>query len=301
MKKLKVIVPASTSNLGPGFDTLGLAMTLYNELVLESTNRKLAVEFESGVEGVYLQQMRRMVRRTVKVFEEASGQKIEGVRLIFRNEVPIARGLGSSATFRMGALTALNAWAGETLSHESLLNIGCRMERHTENCVAGTVGGLTASGFIGGGVIYARYPVSERFCFVAAVPDRPMSTSATRKILPRRINFRDAVYNLNRTALLLDALGSGDVSCLWELLRDRLHQPYRARILTPLHDVLDAAKDAGAVGGFLSGSGSTIMAMVTGRAEEVAMAMQKTLAERQWKAEVYILETDKSGIRVIFE
>ncbi len=301
MKNLKVIVPASTSNLGPGFDTLGLAVTLYNEVAVESTDRKLAVDFESGVEEAYSEQMRRMARRTVKGFEDASGQRVEGVRLIFRNEVPIARGLGSSATFRMGILTALNIRAGEPLTHDSLINIGCRMERHTENCVAGTVGGLTASGFIGDGVRYAKYPVSDRFSFVAAVPRRPMSTSATRKILPRRINFRDAVYNLNRTALLLDALGSGDTSHLWELLRDRLHQPYRARILTPLSDVLEAAKTAGAAGGFLSGSGSTIMAVVVGKAEEVAMAMQKRLAEKKWKAEIYILETDKSGIRATFE
>jgi len=298
MKKIRIITPASTSNIGPGFDTLGIALKLYNRLDIAESEKNMEIEFERGVEDMFCDGIRRMVRRTVGAFTAASGKEISGVRLVFRSDIPIARGLGSSATFRMGTLVGLNEWAGKPLDRDALLEIGCRIEKHTENSVAGTVGGLTASGFINGHVQYARFDIAEKITFIAAVPERPMSTSETRKILPRRVNFSDAVFNINRTALLIDAFSSGKYDRLAELLEDKLHQPHRAKILRPLFKVIAAAREAGAWGAFLSGSGSTIMAVATKSMENVKKAMQSKLDEEGWPSKMYSLKTDLKGISV---
>ena len=295
MRSIRLKIPASTSNIGPGFDTLGIALGLYNELVLTSGER-LEIEFERGVEDMFSSQIRRMVKKTIAAFEDVTDKKIGATRLVFRNDIPIARGLGSSATFRMGTLLALNRWLRNPLEETKLLDIGCDLEQHTENCVTSLKGGLTASGFINGHVQYGVFELRADPTFVAAIPRRPMSTIETRKILPPRIGFKDAVFNLNRTALLIHAFTTGELSGLGPLLEDRLHQRRRAEILTPLFQVIAAAQKAGACGGFLSGSGSTIIAVATQNINRIAEAMKKTLDNRGWPCEVLLLKSDKSGI-----
>jgi len=298
METLRLTIPASTSNIGPGFDTLGIALTLYNELKVERASRRVEIEFDGGVVTNFKDRIRRMVRKTVRAFEEASGKSVDGIRLVFNNNVPIARGLGSSATFRIGTLVALNEWTGKPLERGDLLDVGCKLERHTENCVASSVGGLTASGLINDRVRYASFEIGGELTFVAVVPNKPMSTMETRKILPRRVSFRDAVFNLNRLALLLGAFTSGEFYRLGDLFEDKLHQPHRAKIMTPLFDVIDAARQAGAWGAFLSGSGSTIMAVTSKKEKDVANAMKLTLKKKGWPADTHLLKVDKKGIRI---
>ena len=300
MRSIRLKIPASTSNIGPGFDTLGIALGLYNELVLTSSGR-LEIEFERGVEDIFSSQIRRMVKKTIAAFEDATGEEIGGLKLLFKNDIPIARGLGSSATFRMGTLLALNRWLKNPLEEAKLFDIGCELERHTENCVTCLKGGLTASGFINGHVQYGVFELRADLTFVAAIPQRPMSTAETRKILPRRIGFKDAVFNLNRTALLIHALTAGELSRLGPLLEDRLHQHRRAEILTPLFQVIAAARKAGAWGGFLSGSGSTIIAVATQNINRIAEAMKKTLDNQGWPCEVLLLKADRNGIFIKVE
>lgn len=298
MKNVRLIIPSSTSNIGPGFDTLGIGLEIYNEVELVQTGRGVEIEFERGVEEIFKKAIRGLTRRAARAFEAESGKTVNGLTLIFRNDAPIARGLGSSASFRMGALAALNEWHDKPLEMNRLIDIGCKLEKHTENCVACAIGGLTASGIINGRVMFAKYNIHEKIVFVAAIPEKPMSTSENRKILPRRISLADAVFNLNRTALLIDAFGTGKFDRLGDLLEDKLHQPHRAKILNPLFKVIDAAREAGAFGGFLSGSGSTIMAVAENKIEEISKAMQVTLHECGWPAKVVVLKPDRKGIRL---
>ena len=301
MKKIRLKIPASTSNIGPGFDTLGIALGLYNELLLEPGSRLLDIEFERGVEETFANHIQRMVKKTARVFENATGKPVRGLHLTFRNDIPIARGLGSSATFRLGTLTGLNKWMGGPLDEERILDIACKLEQHTENCVASMKGGLTASGFINGRVQYGRFELGADMTFIAAIPTKPMSTAETRKILPRRVPLRDAVFNLNRAALLIHALCTGALSPLGDLVEDKLHQPYRVQILTPLFDVIAAARKAGAWGAFLSGSGSTIIAIATQNIKKIADVMKTTLDNCGWPCEVLLLKSDKNGMIEIKE
>lgn len=301
METFQITVPASTSNIGPGFDTLGLALTAYNRLKVEPGGKGLRIRITGGTKEIFRDNIVSMVEHTAQAFLKQTGRVEPNAKIIFDSDVPIARGLGSSATFRMGALIALNRLT-EGATHESpltlddLLDIGCSIEKHTENCVASAIGGLTASGFIGKKVAHASFPVSDKLAFVAAIPEKPISTVETRKLLPRRVTLEDAVANMNRTALLIDALSNGKVEILNDLLEDHFHQPYRAKVITPLFDVIKAARKAGAHGGFLSGSGSTIIAIATQKMEEIGEAMKKALALQGWPSKVQILKPDIRGI-----
>jgi len=299
MEGFHLLIPASTSNIGPGYDTLGLALCMYNRLTVEPGGKGLKFRFASGVRDIFRDKVLAMVERSAKIYLQRAGVAEPSAKITFQNEVPIARGLGSSATFRMGVLSALNHLVGEPLDLESLLSIGCALEKHTENCVASAIGGLTASGFIGDKVVHASFKLAPDFSFIAAIPERTVSTSEMRERVPRRISMKDAVANLNRTALLIHALTEGKTESLAALLDDRFHQPFRARVITPLFEVIKAARDAGACGGFLSGSGSTIIAVAIDRQEEIGLTMKKALDSRGWPSKVHILKPDLQGIRLL--
>lgn len=303
MKAFELIIPGSTSNIGAGFDTLGIALNIYNRLTVEPWRGSMKITFAEGVENTYVKNVLRLVKATARAYCEKTKSALPKARFTFHNQVPIARGLGSSATFRIGILTALNklsqAEIGKPmLSEEEVLDLACGLEKHTENCVASMVGGFTASGFVGEKVRYGKFEIKESLTFVTAVPHRPMSTTQTRKLLPRRVPMKDAVANLNRTALLIHALTSAESDNIQELLEDRFHQPFRAKLLTPLYEVIETATHSGALGAFLSGSGSSIIAIAKENTEAVGKAMKKVLDKSGWNCDVLMLKVDKEGIRV---
>lgn len=303
METFEIVIPGSTSNIGPGFDTLGIALNIYNRLIVEPSRGSMKIIFEDGVEEKYTKNVLKLIKNTASAYFERTSSPRPKAKFIFRNQVPIARGLGSSATFRLGMLTALNrlskAQAGSSsLLDSEILDLACGLEKHTENCVASMVGGFTASGFVGDAVRYGRFEIKEDLTFVTAVPELPMSTAYTRKLIPRRISLKDAVANLNRTALLIHALISGKTKDLQELLDDRLHQPFRAKIITPLYEIIDVAKRAGALGAFLSGSGSSIIAITKENALEIGKAMKKVLDKNGWQCDVLALKVDNTGLQI---
>lgn len=303
MKAFELIIPGSTSNIGPGFDTLGIALNIYNHLTVEPWHGSMKIFFAEGVENTYVKNVLRLVKATASAYFEKTNYSLPKAKFTFHNQVPIARGLGSSATFRIGILTALNKLCqtqkGKTmLNEDEILNLACAMEKHTENCVASMVGGFTASGFVGEKVRYGKFEIKESLTFVTAVPHRPMSTAQTRKLLPRRVPMKDAVANLNRTALLIHALTSGKSDNIQQLLDDRFHQPFRAKLLTPLYEVIETAIQAGALGAFLSGSGSSIIAIAKENIEAVGNAMKEVLDKSGWDCNVLMLKVAKEGIQV---
>lgn len=302
METFELVIPGSTSNIGPGFDTLGIALDIYNRLTVEPSRGSMKIIFEHGVEEPYAKNVLRLVKTTVRAYCEKTSLPVPKAKFAFRNQVPIARGLGSSATFRLGTLTALNKLAqAETgkppLSSDEILEMACGLEKHTENCVAGMVGGFTASGFVGERVRYCRFEIKEDFTFVTAVPHPPMSTAQTRKLLPRRVPMKDAVANLNRTALLIHALTSGKTENLQEFLDDRFHQPFRVKVITPLYEVIESAREAGALGAFLSGSGSSIIAIAKENFQAIGKAMKEVLDKSGWNCNVFMLKMNKTGMQ----
>jgi homoserine kinase len=298
MDEVTVSAPATTSNLGPGFDTLGLALAWRLSARAERSGRKVVVAVK-GAGAAWEGPLAEFIVETVQAWEARSGRRAGGVRLEIESDIPIARGLGSSAAYRAATAAAVNALARKPLAEDDLLALVCALEKHTDNAVPCLKGGFTVSGWDGGKVRYARYRAPAGLRFTALVPDEELATQKARTLLPERIRRADAVFNLQHALWLVSALAQNRVGDLRGACADRLHQPYRRKLVPYLPDVVAAAEAAGAYAAFLSGSGSTILALASAStAPSVAPAMLAALASHHRKGYTRILRADNHGLKI---
>jgi homoserine kinase len=260
---ITVRVPATSANLGPGFDAVGIALRLHNTLTLEPA---AAPEIEIVGEGAGALPRdpthlayRAAAAVVVRAGSSARAPAPRAFRLRQHNRIPLARGLGSSAAAVLGGAVAANALLGGPLDAQALLDLATEMEGHPDNVAPALLGGLVVCVRTPVGVRWMRL-IPPRLRGVIAVPDYAVSTDDARRLLPAHVPFADAVFNVTRTALLVAALGGDRPDLLSEATQDRLHQPYRARLIPGLADVVAAARQAGAYGAALSGSGPSVLA-----------------------------------------
>lgn len=292
----RVRVPATSGNMGPGFDTLGVAVRLYNTVAV----RLLPVPEARRTDRVPPSQAAgavKIVMVAARAFFKKVGAEERGVSVHVSGDVPIARGLGSSVTVRLGLVAGLNRLLGEPLSDGELLDLVSELEGHPDNAAPALFGGMAVSGMVGGKVMYWKIKVPRSLRFVTVIPDYEVETRQARGILPASVPLSDCVHNLNRVALMVAAAEQGDFKRMGTLLDDRLHQPFRAKLIPQLYPVLDAAREAGAYGGWLSGSGSTVMAIARDHPHAVGRAMSRAFAKGGVKSRVHVLEADPKGIR----
>ncbi|MGI9114119.1 MAG: homoserine kinase [Chthoniobacterales bacterium] len=280
MQHVTVRVPASTSNLGPGFDCLGVALQLYNE-----------VSVARGDGGA----LSPMIRRAASEFFTATKCQRFPFSCTVRGDVPVARGLGSSATLRLGLLRGLNLIAQTNLSRADLFALAAQLEAHPDNAAPASVGGFTVTR----GLHVQRFDVSARLKFVLLVPDFEVATGKARALLPEKIATAGAITNISNAAAITAAFAARDYEKLRGCFADALHQPYRKKLVPFLDDVIEAAANAGALGAFLSGSGSAICAVTLTQARDVGRAMLQ--ASKLKKADITITAADNEGARVITE
>ena len=298
--RVHVSVPATSANLGPGFDTLGLALALRNEVTaVEADGVRVQIEGEGarhlarGADNV--------VARGVRLAYEAAGRRFRGCDLHCVNRVPTARGLGSSAAAWVGGLAAGNALLGSPLSRERLLTLAARAEGHPDNVAAALHGGLTVSCPDGEAVMAIALPVPAALGWVALIPAATSATAEARAVLPPSVPRADAVFNVQRVALLLASLQAGRVDALGRALDDRLHQPYRLKLFPWMADVVAAARAAGALGCVLSGAGPTLLAVVRDDGPGVAGAMEAALrrAGVEGAARPFAVDVEGMVVRVL--
>ncbi len=294
MNSVTVKVPASTSNLGSGFDTLGLAVKLYNFVqVTRCAGKGVRLSWPVAKEDAAW--FDRALGDAAKLFFRRTRSKSFGAEVKLVSHVPIARGLGASATIRVGFIGGLNELAGTKLSREQLLQLATELEGHPDNASPAIFGGFTVSGRIDGDVRCLHFRVSTDLKCVTLIPRFGISTEEARKLLPAHYAKADAAHALNRSALITAAFGGRDYEALRGVFDDRVHQPYREKLLPQLPEVIRAGVKAGAIGGFLSGSGSAIMCLALRNAEAVGRAMLKQLPE----AEIKILSPDNNGVKIV--
>lgn len=296
-----VRVPASTANLGPGFDSLGLALSLYNTATLTlRPDREVRITVEGEGRGRLEGEGKgSLVARAAAAAFRHLGADPPGLEIALHNRIPLRRGLGSSGTAILAGIAGAAALLARPLGAEEILRLALPFEGHPDNLAPSLLGGLVASGLADGRVLVVRVPLGAPLRAVAVIPDREMSTAGARRVLPPQVPREDAVFNVTRTALLVAALATGQYACLPEASRDRLHQPYRAALLPGLEEVCEAARKAGALAAFLSGAGSTMLALVAVGGEEVGEAMRKTWRDRFGiAARVCLLDVDSEGLRV---
>lgn len=260
MDSVKVRVPATSANLGPGFDCLGLALNLYNKLEAHE-EEELRIDTEGEGAGILPGDASNLVYQAMKRAYEAAGRKCHGMFIRQVNAIPLSSGLGSSAAAIVGGLLAANALMGGPLDKQELLRIATQMEGHPDNVTPCLMGGLTASVVEDGEVYYTRTLPDARFGFAAMTSTLELSTKKARSVLPDAYPRADAVQNVGRAVLMYAALEQGLHSLIKTASRDRLHQPYRKALIPGWEDVNACAIDAGALAVYLSGAGPTVMAV----------------------------------------
>ena len=265
--RITIRVPASSGNVGPGYDCMGVGLALYNRVTV--TPR---------LSGEAVDPPHPMIMKTARAFFEAGGVEPFPFTWCIEGEIPQTRGLGSSVTLRLGVITALNLFAGEPLDDHDRFELCARLEGHPDNAGPGTYGGFVVSNPQGG---LFRFPVHERLKFVLLIPPFEVATSEARKALPESVPHREAAQNMANACMVTAAFATGDYEKLRGTLTDYLHQKYRLGLIPPLDGVLAAGTGAGALGGFLSGSGSTMSCVTLDpeRTDAIGAAMLAALPE----------------------
>jgi homoserine kinase len=289
-----VRVPATSANIGPGFDVLGLALGLHNEVTAEESDR-VAVTVEGEGAGALPTGADNVVARAVRQAFEIAGRPFRGVTLRCVNRIPPSRGLGSSAAAWVAGLVAGSALAGDALSRDALLDAAARAEGHPDNVAAALLGGLTVSCASGDRITAISLPVPPAVRWVVLIPEAQGSTREARAVLSPTVSRADAVFNLQRVSLLLAALGGGRLDLLPTALDDRLHQPARWRLFPWLPAAVAAARAAGALGCVLSGAGPSLLAAVEGPGDAVARAMETALRGEGGSGRAMTLTVDGTG------
>lgn len=303
MRKAEIRVPASTSNLGASFDACGLALALYLKVKVEER----ATGFEiiptgEGADAVPRDESN-LIARVAGFVADHRNQKIEGARLFVDNQIPLARGLGSSSAAIVAGISVYEALSGERLSEEELFSYALRFEDHGDNLAPGCLGGLVVNCDVTRGgrrslaTIKREWP--EEVKIVLAIPEYEMNTAEMRRALPKEVPMADAVFNLQRSALLQALISERRFDLLSEALRDRLHQPHRAPYGQGLADVLrlndETREHRGLLGVAISGAGSTVIAFASENFSEIAATMIERFASSGARAQTLEVAVDNSG------
>ncbi len=277
MQHVTVRVPASTSNLGPGFDCLGVALRIYNDVTVTRSIKS---------------RPHTVVGEAADLFFHHTRRAPFSFSVSITGNVPPSRGLGSSVTLRLGVLHALNALTGNCVEPLSIFQLCARLEGHPDNAAPAVFGGFT----VVRGQTVQRFDVSGLLSFVLLIPDFEIKTSRARRILPPRIARAAAVENCANACAITAAFASGNYRNLRGAFADHLHQPYRKNLIPFLPRVIATAEKAGALGTFLSGSGSTICAITLQDRNKVAAAMKRSAGSTSFRT--IITTADNNGAQI---
>ncbi|MCG9126944.1 homoserine kinase [Candidatus Poribacteria bacterium] len=295
-RKITARIPASTTNLGPGFDVLGLALKLYSTITLEITENDTEVvvtgvdadKIPSSTENVAFQAVKHIYTR--------SGTPLpNGLKISISNGIPAIRGLGGSGTAILGGMLTANASCGNPFTNKEILDFASAIEGHPDNVAASLYGGLVISMQENEHIHTIKLHCDPSLHIVLAIPDFTLSTKKARDILPKSVDFKDAIYNISRSSLLIASIATGNLDNLSIAMTDRLHQPYRSSLIPGFDDVVNAAISAGAKSIALSGAGPTIAAYCLENSENVGIQMHNAFKNHNINSEIKVLTSDLDG------
>ncbi len=299
---IKVSVPATTANIGPGFDCIGLALNCSNTLEVTQLRAgpgpKIVITGE-GAKHLSTGKDNLVYRAMISLFHEV-GFKVPPLGIHLENKVPLARGLGSSACAVVAGLLAANRLCGEPLSPMEVLDLAANLEGHPDNVAPALLGGLVISApkTDGRGYHYLRLEPPKEVRAIVCVPEFTVDTDTARRVLPDKVSFRDAVFNVGRTALFLGSLFAERWDMLPFALQDRLHQEQRKSLVPGMDSVIFQAKRAGALGAALSGAGPSIIALSLNKEDEIGKAMQTAFSDFGIRSRILFLGINLDGSQV---
>jgi homoserine kinase len=301
---ITIRVPATSANLGPGFDSLGLALDLWNETILT-----LAIEYSAQVSGEGAQRLspgeNNMIIRSAQKLAEQVGKRLPPFHLDCVNRIPLSSGLGSSAAAKVTGLLGANKLLGMPLSNDEILDLAAEMEGHPDNVAPALLGGLVVSTVEGGNVFAHKVSVNGNhnplgnfespFQITVVLPDFHIPTLQARAALPDQVPMADAVYNVSRAVLVTEAFRNGDLELLRRAMTDALHQPYRLSLIPGAQEAMDAGKEACAAAIALSGAGPSLIAFSLRRDPSIGEAMTRAFEQAGLSARVFQLKMSNHG------
>lgn len=305
----KVQVPATSANMGPAFDTAGVALSLYNtievytqyeknfsdDFKIESVNnidKRISCNQKIPVDKTNL------IYSTIRKFASKIKKDLPPFYMRQVDQIPLARGLGSSAACIAAGLLIANKLTGSEFSVDELLYEAVKMEGHPDNVAPAFLGNMVVGVCENDRFEYVKIDVNQELEFIALIPDFPLSTSAARNVLPKAYTREQTVFNCSHTALMVASVMSGNFDALSLAMRDEIHQPYRKILIPGMDEILSAASELGCLGGFLSGAGPTLM-IVNRRGNIITEKLEKVMSEFENFWLVKPLEIDRQGARII--
>ena len=297
---IRIQVPATSANLGSGFDSLGIALNLYNQVWMEESD---SVDISSKDNICIPKDETNLIYWAAKSLYDRCGHKLPGLKIIQLNNIPMARGLGSSSACIVAGILGANRLLGSPLGGKELTDLAAEIEGHPDNTTPAIEGGLVASAMEAGRVYSVSVPVSEKIRFVLFIPPFELKTEKARSVLPQQYSRSDAGYNLSRSALMTASLFSGKLENLRVAVQDKIHQPYRAGLIDHLDDVFRMSYELGSLGTYVSGAGPTIISMVASdEAESFSILAKARLKDKGidgWK--ITTLAADPEGAQIFTE
>lgn len=300
--KINVKVPATTANLGPGFDALGLALDLWNEAqFVETQDEKITVKIKGEGKNLLPSDASNAVAEAALLVYQLAGKPYTGMQIKCLNRVPLGSGLGSSSAAMLTGMLGANALLGNPFSRDEILKLAIETEGHPDNVAPAMLGGLVAS------IIHENHVVSLRLTLTSrrspvhitvVLPDFDFPTKQARALLPNQIDRKDAIHNISRAVIVTEAFRIGDMDMLGEAMEDKLHQPYRIPLIPGAQNAMDAMKQAGASAVALSGAGPSLIAFSSKAETTIGESAKRAFAQAGLNSRVYPLKISRRGAEV---
>lgn len=310
--KVSVKVPATTANFGSGFDCLGMALPIYNvisieETVLPGTGVEINVISETDDDDDFAiehipKDENNIIYKAVELLYNSIGQTPSELRINIKSQIPIAKGLGSSASIIVGGLLAANELLGKPADEAALLSIATEVEGHPDNVTPAIIGGLVLTSLEDdGSIVYRKLPWPEEWHLTLCIPDYELATDISRSVLPKEVPMKDATFNTRRTAMFVEAVHTKDAELMKLALQDKLHQPYRTKLVPGLQDIMDNLKhEENVIGCVLSGAGPAMLIISQrNNLDRIKSIVSDTWADYNVKSDIRTLKVEEKGAQIL--
>lgn len=307
--KVSVKVPATTANLGPGFDCLGLALPIYNTVTVEET-----IMPGTGIEINIIDETNEMdvisiptdenniVYKAIELLYNSIGQSPSELKITINTHIPVARGLGSSAAVIVGGLLAANELLGRPADEAALLSIAAEIEGHPDNSTPAILGGFILSSLEeDGSVVYKKLPWCKDWNITVCIPDYELATNIARSVIPDEIPIKDAIFNLKHSAMLIEAINTQDKDLMKIALQDRIHQPYREKLIPGMKEIKEALKhEENVLGVVLSGAGPSLLVISHGNGlDKIKETVSNVWLNLNVKSDILTLPIEENGAVIV--